>query len=98
MFSFFIENLIAVITVFIFVLSIINYYFLSKNKINYLVMLIICFCYICLDVHLAIKHPDQKSLLLFVFLNAYAILMLVRGFSKTRKMSAVNRNEDVHGK
>lgn len=75
-------NIVTSLSAIALILSIINYYFLSKNRIVYPIMISICLCYIILDISLAMRHGEQKALLVFVLLNAYAIAMLTKGWRK----------------
>jgi len=64
-----------------------NWWFLSKGllKITYTLSTIVYFCYLILDMALALHDPKQWSMYLFVVVNFWAFLMSIKGIYRLYK-------------
>jgi uncharacterized membrane protein len=74
--------------------SMMNHWFLSKGKLNYSYPLIICACscYIVIETYLAIRDPVQLGVLVFNFVNLWAIVMAVKGLLRLKEKQKEEKN------
>lgn len=75
-------NIGVVLTV---VLQFINFWLISKGKINYYVMIATYIGYLILETILALKEEDQYMVLVFNLVNVWALSMTVKGLLRQRK-------------
>lgn len=75
-------NIGVVLTV---VLQFINFWLISKGKINYYVMIATYIGYLILETILALKEEDQHMVLVFNLVNVWALSMTVKGLLRQRK-------------
>lgn len=66
------------------VLQFINFWYISKNKICYLLLMVIYVGYIIVETTLALKEDDQSSVILFNLVNIWALAMTAKGYVRQR--------------
>lgn len=80
--SFSLFDFVVVITV---ALQALNFYWLSKGRISYRLMIAIYLGFGTVEAWLAARDPFQFSVMLFVALDLWAILMAYKGLLKERE-------------
>lgn len=78
---------ISAATIIVVILQIFNHYNLSKGnlKLAYKIAIIAYSLYAIIETCVALRNPEQISLLLFNIVNFWAIGMAVKGLLRLRK-------------